>query len=216
VEEHFYFLFPWLYLLMRRRRASHSQEAAVLVFLCAAILAWRCWLVFHVGAASDRTYLASDTRFDSILFGCLLAVRHNPILDGHPPGSPALWKYVLFPLGVALLLFSFLYRGDAFRESFRYTVQGVGLYPVFVTAICHPTFLPFRFLNLRPVAFIGVLSYSLYLVHHVVIFGVGFHLPQLHPVARGVLSFAIAFAISWGIYVVLEKPLAKLRKRLSV
>jgi peptidoglycan/LPS O-acetylase OafA/YrhL len=216
VEEHFYFLFPMVYLLMRRRRASHSQQAMVLWLFCAAILAWRCWLVFKLDSPTDRTYLASDTRFDSILFGCSLAVFNNPILDGHPPGSPNLWKYVLFPIGVALLLFSFVYRADTFRESFRYTVQGLGLYPIFVTAICHPELLPMRFLNLKPVAFMGVLSYSLYLVHHVILFGVRFHLPALHPVAQGVLAFALAFGSAWGIYVALEKPLAKLRKRLSV
>ncbi len=216
VEEHFYFLFPWIYLLMRRLRFSHRQQAIALWCLCAAILAWRCVLVFQLHSATDRTYLASDTRFDSILFGCALAVWGNPILDGHPKGSPGLWKYVLFPLGIALLLVSFIWRDEGFRETFRYSIQGLGLYPVFITAICHPEFLPFRFLNLRPVAFMGVLSYSLYLVHHVVLFGVRFQLPHLHPVAQGVLGFGLALAIAWGIYLVVEKPAARLRKRLSV
>lgn len=216
VEEHYYFLFPMLYLLLRRLRASHRRQAVVLWGLCAVILVWRCVLVFHFQAPTDRTYLASDTRFDSILFGAALAVYGNPVLDGDPRGSPTLWKWGLLPAAIGALLVGFLWRDDRFRESLRYTLQGIALVPVFVCAIRWPGFLPFRILNTKAVAFLGVLSYSLYLTHHVVIFGVNQYLPQVHGLARGTLSFAVALALSYGIYVAIEKPCARLRKRLSV
>ena len=215
VEEHFYFLFPWVYLLLRRLRASHRRQAIVLWGLCAALLAWRCVLVFGFGAATDRTYLASDTRFDSILFGAALAVWNNPVLDGPPKGSPGLWKYVLFPLAIAALLLGFLWRDDQFRETARYTLQGIALTPIFIVAIRWPEFLPFRFLNTKAIAFLGVLSYSLYLTHHVIIFAVHQYLPALHGVLQGAVALGLALAISYGIYVAIEKPCGQLRKRLS-
>lgn len=215
VEEHFYFLFPWIYLLLRRLRASHRRQAVVLWTLCAALLAWRCVLVFGFHTATDRTYLASDCRFDSILFGAALAVWNNPVLDGDPKGSPGLWKFVLLPLSIAVLLLGFLWRADQFRETARYTLQGLALGPIFICAIRWPEFLPFRLLNTRVISFLGVLSYSLYLTHHVIIFGVNHYLPQVHGLVRGTISLSLALGISYGIYLAIEKPCAQLRKRLN-
>jgi peptidoglycan/LPS O-acetylase OafA/YrhL len=215
VEEHFYFLFPWLYLLLRRLRASHRRQAVVLWSLCAAILLWRCILVFWFDSPTDRTYLASDTRFDSILFGAALAVWNNPVLDGDPKGTPTFWKYVMLPGAIAVLLLGFLWRDDQFRETARYSLQGLALTPIFICAIRWPEFLPFRILNTKALSFLGVLSYSLYLTHHMIIFAVHKYLPEVHGFAQGVISFGLALAISYGIYLAIEKPFAKLRKRFS-
>jgi len=215
VEEHFYFLFPWLYLALRKANAAPRTQALVLWGLCALILAWRCFLVFGQHAPTDRTYLASDTRFDSILFGAALAVWGNPVLDGDPKGGLSLWKWALLPAGVGALLVSFLFRDDAFRETFRYSLQGLALYPVFIVGVRAPDFLPFKLLNTRPAAFLGLLSYSLYLVHHVVLFGLQHHLPDLNPWLRGALGFAISLGLSYGIYRLVEQPAAAFRKRLQ-
>ena len=183
--------------------------------ICGAILVWRCVLVFYFHAETNRTYLASDTRFDSILFGAALAVFGNPVLDGDPKGSPDFWKWGMLPLGIATLLFTFIYRADAFRETARYTLQGVALTPVFICAIRWPEFAPFRLLNTRVLSFLGAISYSLYLTHHVIIFAVQRHLPALHPVMQAAISASLALSISYGIYLTIEKPCAKLRKRLN-
>ena len=79
VEEHFYLLFPLLYLWMCPR-FSVRRQVLVLLALCAAALAWRCILHFHFHAGTIRTYYGTDTRFDSILFGCVFAIVANPIL----------------------------------------------------------------------------------------------------------------------------------------
>jgi peptidoglycan/LPS O-acetylase OafA/YrhL len=213
IEEHFYLLFPWIFRALHRGFAEERPRAWVLWGLCALILAWRCVLVFGFRVPEDRTYMGSDTRFDSILFGCALALWRNPQLD--PPAlSERTWKWVLFPAALALLASTFLYRDPGFRETFRYTLQGIGLVPVFVVAIRWPEWGPMRWLNTRPMRFVGVLSYSLYLLHHVVL-GV-FHLrTRLHPLVQGVLALAACIAIAWAIHAAIEKPAARLRRRLS-
>src|SRR5207247_3038147 len=105
-------------------------------------------------------------------------------------------KYVLLPAGLALLLGTFVYRAPWFRETFRYTLQGIGLTPLFVSAIRFPEWLPFRVLNAKPVAFAGVLSYSLYLVHQVALYGVDFQLPHVPGVLRSVLALLLSFVVS--------------------
>jgi peptidoglycan/LPS O-acetylase OafA/YrhL len=176
-------------------------------------LAWRTYLVLSVHPENDRTAVASDTRFDSLLFGCALAIWENPALDRSALGD-RVWKYALFPLGVAALVASFSIRAETFRETFRYTLQGAALVPIFVCAIRYPTWLPIRPLNFRPIAYLGALSYSLYLIHQVVLVAFEHQAPFLHPLARGMLAFAVAFSLSWLMYQAVEKPCARLRKKL--
>lgn len=214
VEEHFYLMFPWLYLAMRKLKMDGRQQAILLWSLCGIVLGWRCVLVLYMHALPDHTYLATDTRLDSILFGCALAVWNNPVLDGLKP-SATLWKYVVVPASLLVLLACLAFREPAFRETARYSLQGLALTPIFIGAICFPKWLPFRFLNARPVAFIGLLSYSLYLIHYAVIFAVGEHAASLPLPVQGGLSFAIALGIAWLFYVYVERPCARTRRKLS-
>lgn len=213
IEEHFYLVFPFLYIYLQKRGLSPARQATVLALLCTAALVWRLVLVLGMGAPSDRTYMGSDTRMDSILFGALLAIVANPMLDA-PRGSPKVWAWLLVPLGLATLLASLLIRNEAFRETARYTLQGLAFLLLFTAAIRFPQWPLFRWLNSKPLVFLGALSYSLYLVHLGVLFMVRDLLHVESILARGLLSLAISVAISWLIYKLVEKPCAALRRRL--
>jgi peptidoglycan/LPS O-acetylase OafA/YrhL len=214
VEEHFYLLFPAVFLVLSRLRLTGRQKAFGFWGTCAVVLAWRCVLVFWLHAGVERVSLCSDTRVDSIAFGCALAVWNNPVLDG--PGGRSdspFWRRLLFFGGVGLLLVTFLFRDSAFRETFRYTLQGIGLTPIFVMALRHPRWPVFRLLNWRPMRFVGTISYSLYLVHQVVLKAVQQH-SSLDRAASGGVALLVSLAIAWAMQVAVEKPCANLRKRL--
>jgi len=213
VEEHFYLAFPLLYIALNQWQSRRAQ-ASTLWALCAVVLTWRCILVLGFGAIDDRTYMGSDTRVDSILFGCALALAMNPVLDPQW-GSDRLWKWVLFPAGLALLMVTFLYRAPWFRETLRYSLQGIALTPVFVSAIRFPRWAPFRILNARSVAFVGVLSYTLYLVHEIVVIAPYYWLPSVRSTPIAILAFAISFAVAVIVHRLVEMPSARLRKRLT-
>jgi len=215
VEEHFYLAFPLLYLLMRRRDLSPKQQVWVLLSLCAAILAWRCILVYGFHVTKERTYVASDTRVDSILFGCMLAVYGNPFID-ICPFSEARLKNIWVPGSIAVLLASFTLGRvwPGFDQTFRYTLQGLALIPLFIAAIRLPWWGVFHWLNLPAVQFIGLLSYSLYLMHTTVLYAVEYHTQWGKPLV-GVVSLALCLVLAALIYHFIEKPCARLRKRLS-
>ena len=163
--------------------------------------------------SQQRLEIPSDTRFDSILFGSILALYGNPALDPSRFGG-RVWKYVFFPLSVCGLLFSFLYRDDYFRDTFRYTLQGVCLISVFVCAVRYPNWVPMRPLNFRPIAFLGVLSYSLYLVHQVVLACIDHELAGCGGATRALCALAVSLAIASILYIAVEKPFARLRRKL--
>ena len=216
IEEHFYAVFPALYALLIRAKLPGARQRIAFFLICGAVLLWRCLLVYYFHAPQNRTYLATDTRCDSLLLGCALAVAGNPMLDvGSAGDRPSLALRAGLVVSAAMLLSSFVVRGEQFRETFRYTIQICGLYAFFYAAIRYPTWGAFRVFNIRPMRFLGKLSYSLYLVHQILVALAWTWLP-FAGVARIVVVFACSVAVSWVVWVCVEKPCARLRKRLEV
>jgi len=215
VEEHFYLLFPFLYIFLLRLGMKPQRQAFTFWGICLLVLLWRCVLVFSLGADSDRIFFATDTRLDSILFGCALAVYGNPMLDNNQQISERSLKYFLFPLGLALILCSLVYRSDAFRDTLRYSIQGIALYPIFIAAIRFPDWVVFRPLNWEWVRFLGVLSYSLYLVHITVIQILNLEIPRLGLLVCGTLSLLISVVFAYAIHQLVEIPTGKLKQRFA-
>jgi peptidoglycan/LPS O-acetylase OafA/YrhL len=214
VEEHFYCLFPFLYISLLKRGVSPKRQMLIFWGICLAILLWRCVLVFGMGAEEGRIHNLSDTRIDSMLFGCALAVHGNPVLDP-PYGSDRLWKYFVLPGGITLLLLSFLFRYPEYELTLRYTIQGIALYGLFIAAIRFPDWGVFQILNWSWMRFIGLLSYSLYLVHDIVLQLVYLYLPQFSVSLQGAIGLLISFILAYAMYRYIELPCGKLRKQLS-
>ena len=215
VEEHFYLLFPLLFVGLRGLKLSASRQAMIFLGICLLVLLWRCLLVFGMGAVYERIFFATDTRLDSILFGCVLAVVGNPAVEQDWQVSDRILKYILLPLGLVLLLLSLVIRADEFRDTFRYTIQGIALFPIFIAAIRFSDWGPFRILNWNWVRFVGVLSYSLYLVHFVVIKALQATAPGLGMVGIAIVSLILSVVISYAIYRLAEVPAVKIKQKFA-
>jgi peptidoglycan/LPS O-acetylase OafA/YrhL len=213
IEEHFYLLFPLLYVWMCPR-LSVSRQTTILLILCAAALIWRCVLHFHFNASVLRTYYGTDTRFDSILLGCVFAIVANPVLRDPLHGWFLRHMKWLLPLAIVVVLATFLIRNDGFRETLRYTVQGLALVPLFIAAIHYQESWPVRFLNLPFMRFLGALSYTLYLCHGIIMDFVN-HIWHAHAVLTGAVSLAAAIGFAALVHYWIERPCTKIRKRLS-
>ncbi len=212
VEEHFYLIWPALFLLVMRGRIGLWH----LVALMGAILIWRYVRVLGFGDEEWTIYISTDTRFDSLLFGCLLA-----LLQDRLPGQDTIWHkplviYGLLGLALAVILFTFVYRDPVFRSTWRYSLQGIALMPIFYYAVTHPRALVFQPLNWGFVRRIGIWSYTMYLCHYVIIKAL-----EANGIAEGnMLAFAaLAFVLSclWSelVFRVGEKPLHPWRKKLA-
>ena len=96
-----------------------------------------------------------------------------------------------------LIVFTLLYRDAQFRESSRYTLQGIGLMPLFYYAITMVGSPVHRFLNWPPLRRLGVYSYVIYLVHHVVVNVLQEHFSVMQPgpvLLAATLALSIAYA----------------------
>lgn len=213
VEEHFYLVFPFGFLMLVRY-FNYKKIALIILGLCALVLIWRCYLVFSANIPYTYTYRATDARIDSIMFGCILGVWSNPVLDEDVSNNTAM-EIVVLCVSFAVLFFCFIYRGEEFRHTFRYTLQGLALFPLFYLAVRRSHWFMFSWLNWNIVRGLGVISYTFYLFHLT-----GLKLAEIIGAdsieGRMILGFLITFSFSTLMYQFIEKPCAMLRRKLHV
>jgi len=211
IEEHFYLIFPVIFTYVIQRY-SYSKAALIFSLICFLVLIWRCWLVLEVGVPPIHTYHATDTRFDSLVFGCIMGVWKNPMLDNVGEVSRQTSYIVLF-VAIAVLFFCLGWRNDIFRETLRYTLQGIALFPIFWLVIRHPDWMVFSWLNWPLVRFLGVISYTFYLSHVFLLMVVDRFIDADYSI-RLLISFILTFSFSTLMFFLVERPIAELRKRL--
>lgn len=222
IEEHFYLLYPLLFLGLFVGRGRKMVWA--LVVLCAAIATWRLALLTS-GTTDFRFSLSTDTRADSIIFGCLLALTWNPATshrrstDSTP--SIGVREVVLVAGSLAVLAAATMIgsldptpglTGGKVWYSLRFTLQGLALMPLFRIAIQQAEHGRLRFLEAKPLRLLGKYSYAIYLSHYVVIFALrkaGIESRTIVLLAALVLSVAYA---AW-IDQVVDRRFLELRKR---
>lgn len=216
VEEHFYLLFPVAYVALLRR-TDRRRQALVLVAVCVAVLLWRIVLAYGLGVAYfDRIYVGTDTRVDSILWGCVLGVAANPHLD--PPWLrtqlAGRWmSWVALPAATCGLLAAGTLDGNL--RVFETTIQALCMAVIVTIVVRHSGAWAGRVLNSRPMVFVGVMSYSLYLMHRFFIDWANEHLASWDAMTAAAVTLAAALASAFVIHVWVERPATRLRRRLS-
>jgi peptidoglycan/LPS O-acetylase OafA/YrhL len=212
VEEHFYLLFPLLLLFLLRFCRQRSR-VLILLGICAAVLAWRVilWSIWQ-----NQSYIehATDTRMDSLLFGCALALsRYNPWLSVWSRPRPVL-EFGTTLICVVVLTATLLNRNPHFRDTIGYTIELCALAPLFCLAIQRSDTWIFRWLNSRMLTYIGTVSYSLYLVHDGLILLLQKLLPHTSWVMVGVLALVSSLVVAELLRRWIETPLARMRRQL--
>lgn len=211
VEEHYYLLYPPLaWLLLRDGRPGLA--IGLLVTLCLVILGWRC-LLFLNGASEAHLTMATDTRADAILVGCVMAFLPNPALEKIP--RMAAWRAVLLAATcVALLIGTLLYRDEFFRLTLRYSLQCLAIAPLIYLAVTHATTLPARWLNSVPLVYLGTVSYTVYLSHQVIYYAVLRNAPELAALTALAVTAVLTLAFAEAMRRWVEQPCMQLRRRL--
>lgn len=157
VEEHFYLFFaPLIAFVKNKKSIFFSIIALLLIPLFIRLL----MTVFTSTAFSEEyTYRATDARIDSIAYGCLLAVMRDT-------GFTRFRGYFVVVMGLVGLFFSLIYRDEIFRQTLRYTLQGICLYFIFRELIYTEKMKFLRQTLATPIlVYVGKLSYSMYLYH---------------------------------------------------
>lgn len=182
-EEQFYLLWPLLLLLVVRAKRPLYWVAALAV----ALIVYRFALILG-GASMHRLYRAPDTHSEGLVLGAALAfLRQQGFVAGEWAGK----------LGLALTIPAVV----AGVWNFGLPVFELGAL-LLVAAAVSDTSLAKAF-SLRPLVWIGALSYSLYLWHFPVLWAFHDH--------NRVLALGISFMLAWLSYRYIEQPFRRRR-----
>ena len=222
VEEHFYLIMPLALVLLR---ADPRRLTWLFLGVIAWGLLWRSGVVFMAGGGEPYTYIATESRIDSIAWGCLAAVLQAR-------GSAVIGVIERRPLaafggGLLLLLITLAVRDEAFRESVRYSLQVLALFALVMALILGPRLQPLvRLLEWSPIRWMGRLSYGAYLWHFVALAAVaaawraaGIEFEDEAGLALRVAFALTAFAAMWVIaglsYALVFRPFQRFKPLLQ-
>ncbi len=196
MEEQFYIVWPALFILLRRR-----WPLAWLVAALAAMVIWRNVLVLG-GSTAERIYNGFDTHADTLLIGCILAVAR--------PGErlrEIAGRFAVVPVvALAAILTGLSYRSP-FVQTVGFSFAGFATAWIIVAAM-QPGWLK-RALSVRPLTYIGRISYGLYLWHvPIVMLGPKF----IHGYAS-LLLIPLSVLVAALSHAFIEKPFLRLKAR---
>jgi peptidoglycan/LPS O-acetylase OafA/YrhL len=166
VEEQFYFLWPVSLLVLRRRLSPHQMRILMGVLMAASFVAAEV----GVRALSDSVYYAPWSRAGELLMGALLALQHlgKEPTTARDPRPSTLWRWR--EAGVTAIGFALIAAPAILLDDLSAFPGINSLWPCLgITILIHvgrdSGGLARRLLGLRPLVFVGLISYALYLWH---------------------------------------------------
>lgn len=205
VEEQYYLLFPIALMLLWRL----GRKRVIAVVACVALASLALSEIMSRTHPVANFFLA-PTRFWELLLGSLIALvpalRDRALAETQRRGDGLLAGLGLLLLGTSVC---------AIDEHVRFPSL-IALFPTVGTALiltfAHPTTLAARFLSLRLIVGIGLVSYSAYLWHHPLLTVARLASPQpLQLPVRAALAVA-AFPLAWLTWRFVEAPFRDRRR----
>lgn len=209
VEEHFYVLFPFLFVLL------HGNPRK-LTFACIAILVFCVSLRLAVANAEPELlathvfYYETQYQLDSIACGVLLASLCE--FKGGQEFLRLLLKPTVIGVALAFLFVGFAVRDAYFRETIRYTLMSASIFILTYNIIfSEKLFRVQLILNTKLMDWIGRLSYSIYVWHYAA--------RSMLSVSSGIwwedflLWLSVTLIAASGSYYFIERPVLEFRRR---
>ncbi|HYP77381.1 MAG TPA: acyltransferase family protein [Polyangiaceae bacterium] len=206
IEEQFYVVWPLLVSLVLRRGGERTLLGVCLVL---SALSMTAMLFFFDPGNTTRAYLGTDTRMTAIVLGAALATVISPTTQftaGMVRALDAVGMFALLALGVAWATLRgtnpFLYRGG-------FWLTELGALLLIACAIAGERSWVARALAVRPLAWLGTISYGVYLWHWPVNVFLSTERTHMHGFGLHAVRFALTFAIAIVSYRFLEQPIRK-------
>lgn len=211
IEEQFYIIWS---LVLFKAFAENRERKQIFLWTCLMILGLIAWRIFRVfiGTNTDILYYSTDTRIDALLIGCIAAMIYSWQLL--PKKVYASWQFTLITLTALatalLILFSFshndfsLYCGTI--SVFSMTIAGLILWLITRERSIFKTLL-----ELRPLRWLGQISYGLYLWHYA-FYEFGKKTFASVPL-QIIVGIGLALIVSTVSFYLIERPFLKLKSK---
>ena len=213
LEEQFYLLFPAI--IARLPRAAAIRMIIALLFLAPI---WRAILYFGFESLNTfRIAYGPDTRYDSILWGCLLAFMYTSESVKEKLGKIRLKSIAFIGLALSGLSIWMALENRIFKNTIGYSIISFGFVLIVWYFLSSASSLAAKALSCKPMVLIGTLSYSLYLWHAPMVglanrVRLRFDSYYAEVAAQAFYVVASLIAALFSYYIV-ERPFLRLKKR---
>lgn len=154
IEEQFYLIAPWLIIIFSRKRTM-LVIAFVLIFIASLVFA-----ELTSRHAPESAFFLLPSRAWELLAGSLVSFY---LASKHDSQMPRLNSQFLAVLGLGLIVGPMIFFDSSIRHPSIYTLMPVSGAVLLIA--CSQQTLVGRFLSIKPLVWIGLISYSLYLWH---------------------------------------------------
>lgn len=202
LEEQFYLVWPLVLVFTWKRSIKWSLIVAALGVIGPFVL--RFVLPTHADPVPAQLYYGPHSRVSGLMLGCVLAIALHV--------WPFVWKQtvsaVVAVASLAVIGASFWFADSAAATSYTLWLPVVELASaaLIVAVLSAPRSLPARVLSLRPVAYLGLISYGVYLWNAVILDNliIPLHLPKVPGAA---LWIVLTIAVSAASFHFMEEPI---------
>lgn len=160
IEEQFYLLFPGLMLMST---ILFYRKLLILLVILSPLIRIISYRQLEGGDFPLWFYFGFHTNIDALAIGSLLAIYRNQLHENehYKRFLSSSTAFFLLPLIIAAVVYNYTYQ--SLYHGLGITVLNFSIVLLLDWLIVNHTSLPGKFLNLRPICFIGTLSYSIYL-----------------------------------------------------
>ena len=220
VEEQFYLVWPLVVLAVMHFSRAFARGVRVLLVLSVAGAvgsALEMAFLYSPTANITRLYFGTDTHAQSILVGSVLACSMTIIQmrrgnEGMAPAAKSVtFRWLLVVLGLAgfagTLTLTYTLTGTSavdYRGGFM--LSALSAAAIIIGAVCVPGGPIAWFLSLRPLVWIGTVSYGAYLWHYPVFIFLDEARTGLTGITLLIARFATTFALAAASYYLVERP----------
>jgi peptidoglycan/LPS O-acetylase OafA/YrhL len=208
-EEQFYLVWPWLTIALLSIRMRLRTVVIILLSLITFIAVYR-YISYEETHRWWSLFYRTDTRADSILWGCLLA--HIWMRGKEPKRGMAIAGWLAAAFLVGCLPFAtqegpFVYWGGFIAIDVAVVVL--------LLAILSGRWAGRHVLEFKPLVALGVVSYAFYLWHLPVFFAIRYFDSHWDYVVRVVVATVATLCLTILSWFLLERPLMRWSKRLE-
>lgn len=212
IEEQFYLLWPLLLLLLRNNLARLTK---VLVGIIVGVWIYRVVLVYGFHVRQSWLFASFDTRLDSLMVGCLMAVvlRRGILADWWRRVLSWWWAPALLLVVLLLSVFSGRLLIERYRDVVGFAIEPVMMAGLMALIVAHHKRWWARWLNWGWVRYLGRISYSLYLYQQITLDPARKVFAAFPEVVQFAGAVAVTVIVASGSYWIIERTFQRFRGR---
>ncbi|CAN2211195.1 SGNH domain containing protein [Candidatus Nanopelagicaceae bacterium] len=210
VEEQFYFVIPFLILIavsfhgMRIRNFEMWWERRVVLLLSVITLSSFLWSLIQSSISPQSAYFSTLTRAWELGSGGLLALI---TFQGKANLRKGITNALAFFALTIIIVSSFILSSNSTFPGYLALFPVISTCTLIFVGYVNPNNLISKILSLRPIVFIGDISYSLYLWHFpvIIILGENLRLTSNSSITKLILLF-VTFTLTMITFNLIERP----------